>query len=200
MGSVVSGDVELVGRLLGGDEAAFVELYRRFQGPIFRFALGMLGSRETAEDVTQETFMVLLREGQRFDPTKGALGSYLRGIARFLVYRRFRRDGRYVLLAEDYDAAAPAEGDGDPGDRLARLEDVRAVRAAVATLPAHYREVVVLAEFEGLSYADVAEALGLPIGTVRSRLFRAREILARTLAPREKEAPSWSRAYLRLTS
>ena len=200
MGDLASGDVDLVGRLLAGDETAFVELYHRYHGRVFRFALGMLGSKETAEDVTQETFMVLLREGARFDPAKGALGSYLRGIARFLVYRRFRRDRRYVDLAEDHDEAAPAGDEGDPGERLARIEDIQAVREAVATLPAHYREVVVLAGLEGLSYAEVAETLELPIGTVRSRLFRAREILARALAPRDETAPSWSRPCLRMTS
>jgi len=193
-------DDELVRRTLEGQEDAFVELYHRFQASVYRFALGMLGSRESAEDVTQETFMVLLREGGRFDPTKGALGSYLRGIARFLVYKRFRREGRYVPLAEDFDEAAPAGEEGDPSERLARIEDVRTVRTAVAALPAHYREVVVLAELEGLSYADVAETLCLPIGTVRSRLFRAREILARGLSPNNKRAPAWSGAFLGLTS
>jgi RNA polymerase sigma-70 factor (ECF subfamily) len=192
-------DDQLVGRLLGGEEAAFVEVYRRFQGSVYRFALGMLGSKETAEDVTQETFMVLLREGERFDPKKGALGSYLRGIARFLVYKRFRREGRYVALAEDFDETTPSD-EGSPDERLSRIEDVQAVRTAVAALPAHYREVIVLAELEGLSYAAVAETLRLPVGTVRSRLFRAREILARGLAPQERTTPSWSGAFLGLTS
>ncbi len=200
MSDLAERDDELVGRLLGGDEGAFVDLYHRFQGSVYRFALGMLGSRESAEDVTQETFMVLLREGARFDPARGALGSYLRGIARFLVYKRYRREGRYVPLAEDFDETAPAGEGDDPSERLARIEDVQTVRAAVAALPAHYREVVVLAELEGLSYADVAETLCLPIGTVRSRLFRAREILARGLSSNENRAPAWSGAVLGLTS
>ena len=143
--------------------------------------------------------MVLLREAERFDPNRGALGAYLRGVARFLVYRRFRREGRYVPLAEDHDEAAPGR-EADPAERLERLEDVLVVRHAVASLAPHYREVVVLSELEGLSYAEVASALGLPIGTVRSRLFRAREILARSLSADKKASPAWSGAFLGLTS
>jgi RNA polymerase sigma-70 factor (ECF subfamily) len=191
-------DGELVRDILGGDETAFVELYRKWQGPVFRFALGMTGSRETAEDVTQDAFMILFRDGSRFDPERGPLGAYLRGIARNLVYRRFRRDGRHVELPEELGESRPSGEQDDPAAELLRREDVRMVRSAILELPARFREVVVLCELEGLSYAEAAAALGVPIGTVRSRLFRAREGLARRLLPAEERAPLWKRALVRL--
>src|SRR5512145_376964 len=93
-------DTELLQRLVAGDEEAFVSLYRRWRPALHRFALGMTGSPATADDVVQETFMVLMREAGRYDPSRGAVGSYLRGIARHFVFRRVRRESRLVALAE----------------------------------------------------------------------------------------------------
>lgn len=191
-------DGELVKGILDGDETAFVCLYRKWQGAVFRFALGMTGSREAAEDVTQDTFMVLFRDGRRFDPERGPLGAYLRGIARNLVYRRFRKDGRYVELPEELGEGRPGGERDDPAAELMRREDIQAVRAAILGLPERFREVVVLCELEGLSYAEAAESLGIPIGTIRSRLFRARESLARGFLRAEERAPLWKRALVRL--
>ena len=94
-------DAELVRRMGAGDEEAFRTIYGRCQGPIFRFALHMSGSRTMAEDVTQEVFMFLLQENSRFDPARGTLQSYLFGIGRNLVLRRVERELAVCSLAED---------------------------------------------------------------------------------------------------
>ncbi len=174
-------DVELVARLVEGDEAAFLALYRRCQAPIYRFALHMSGSSAIAEDVTQEVFMALLKQVRDFDPARGTLASYLFGIARHQVRRALGQTLQEADLPEDSDPALIDPGVADPLQDLARLETIGSVRAAIATLPAHYREVIVLCDLEEFDYATTAEALGQPVGTVRSRLHRARRLLLRKL-------------------
>ena len=179
---------ELLRRSAEGDEEAFVLLYRRYQGGIYRFAWRMTGSREAAEDVTQETFLVVVRGPNRYDETRGAFGAYLYGIARNLVGKRAGRERPFVALGDGEDALrSPA----DPTADLDRRQAVEAVRQAVLTLPEHYREVVVLAELQGLAYEEVAAAIGCPVGTVRSRLHRARALLAQRLRGRGG-APQWT--------
>lgn len=173
-------DDELMRAARAGDEQAFVALYRRWQGPIYRFALHMGGSETLAEDVTQEVFVALAEEGHRFDAEKGHLSSYLFGIARNLLRRRLRREGFY-------EAAEAGPGDGvldpalDPGGALDRHEAIQLVRRAVCALPVAFREAIVLCDLQELSYADAAAAIGCPVGTVRSRLHRARAMLAERL-------------------
>jgi RNA polymerase sigma-70 factor (ECF subfamily) len=183
-------DEELLRLALAGDEQAFTALYRRRQAGIYRFALQMCGSESVAEDVVQEVFMALIREGQRFDPSRGTLSSYLYGVARNQVLRRFERDRPFAAsLDEDagHGEAAPFsevahDARPDPLSELARAETVASVRQAVLALPAHYREVVVLCELQEMSYAEAAGALGCAVGTVRSRLHRARTLLTDKLA------------------
>lgn len=178
---------ELLRRSAAGDEEAFVLLYRRFQGGIYRFAWRMTGSREAAEDVTQETFLAVVR-GPNYDETRGTFGAYLYGIARNLVGKRAGRERAFVALGDDEDAVRSS---ADPTADLDRRQAVEQVRQAVLTLPEHYREVVVLAELQGLPYEDVAAAIGCPVGTVRSRLHRARALLAQRLRGRGA-APQWT--------
>jgi len=175
-------DAELLRLAMAGDEEAFLALYGRWRAPAWRFALATSGSREAADDVTQEAFLILLSEGHRYDPGRGPLGAYLRGIVRHQLRRRWRRDKRYVALPEEVSAVRPS-GETSLLDDLARAEHVAATRRAVATLPPHYRDVIVLCDLTGVEYAEAARELGLPIGTVRSRLARARTLLARKLAP-----------------
>lgn len=192
-------DVELLERVAAGDEEAFVCLYRRFRPVVYRFALGMTGSPATADDVAQETFMIVMREAARFDASRGAVGSYLRGIARHLVFRRLRRESRFVSLADakrEWSDPSPA---ADPGVTLARDDEVRRVHAALLRLSPRLREVLVLCELSSLSYAEAAETLRVPIGTVRSRLSRARAALAGFLEERPARLPAWKRALVRLT-
>jgi RNA polymerase sigma-70 factor (ECF subfamily) len=172
---------ELLRRSAAGDEEAFVALYRRFQGAIYRFAWRMTGSREAAEDVTQETFLVVARGPNGYDESRGAFGPYLYGIARNLLIKRAGRERPFVALGDGEDSL---RSHGDPAEDLDRRQAVEAVRQAVLALPDHYREVVVLVELQGLPYEEVASALGCPVGTVRSRLHRARAQLAQRLRGR----------------
>ena len=172
-------DDELLTRLRRGDEAAFVALYRRRQGAIYRFAMHMSGSPTAAEDITQEVFLVLLRRECGFDAARGTLSGYLFGIARKLVLRNLERGRSDVALETEADDAASPELAviDDPLIDLTRREGIEALRRAVMALPRRYREVVLLCDLEELDYADAAAVLRCPIGTVRSRMHRARGLL-----------------------
>lgn len=174
-------DDDLLRRLQAGDEAAFTAFYRRWQGPIYRFALRMSGRTSVAEDVTQETFMTLLRGGEGFDTSRGSLTGYLFGIARHRVLHRLERERAYVPI-EGEDGGGNRRDDlpsseDDPLAALARRERIEQVRDAVLSLPVHYREAVVLCDLHLLSYEEAATVLGCVVGTVRSRLHRGRELL-----------------------
>jgi RNA polymerase sigma-70 factor (ECF subfamily) len=173
----------LLSRLRRGDEAAFVALYRRRQGAIYRFAMHMSGSATAAEDITQEVFLALLRRECGFDPQRGTLSGYLFGIARKLVLRNLERGRLDVALENEADEAAIPELAviDDPLIDLTRREGVEALRRAVMALPRRYREVVLLCDLEELDYADAAVVLKCPIGTVRSRMHRARALLLEKL-------------------
>lgn len=179
-------DSELLRSMLAGDEEALALLYRRRQGGIYRFALQMSGSKTIAEDVTQEVFLFLMREGHVFDPAKGSVSAFLFGVARNYVLRRLRVEHHLAPLGDDPDDEAPllhASSDICPLEDLTRAETIESVRKAVLSLPAKYREVVVLCELQDVSYGETAEILGCAIGTVRSRLHRARALLLTKLRP-----------------
>jgi RNA polymerase sigma-70 factor (ECF subfamily) len=143
----------------------------------------MGGSPAAAEDIVQEAFLALLREECGFDPERGTLSGYLFGIARKLVLRNLERGRSNVPLESETDEVAPRELAviDDPLAGLTRHETIEALRRAVQALPRRYREVVVLCDLEELDYADAAVALGCPIGTVRSRMHRARALLLEKL-------------------
>jgi len=172
-------DDELLTRLRRGEEAAFVTLYRRRQGAIYRFAMHMSGSATAAEDITQEVFLALLRRECGYDPERGTLSGYLFGIARKLVLRNLERGRADVALETEPDDASMPELAviDDPLIDLTRREGTEALRRAVMALPRRYREVVLLCDLEELDYADAAVVLRCPIGTVRSRMHRARALL-----------------------
>jgi len=180
-------DPELLRLMLSGDEEAFTLLYRRRHSSIYRFALQMCGSQQVAEDVTHDVFLFLMRDGQAFDPARGSVSSFLLGVARNYVLRRFRSEHSTVPLGEDEDDQPfdPVTNEPGPLDDLTRAETVDNVRKAVLSLPERYREVVVLCELQELSYVETAEILGCAIGTVRSRLHRARALLLTKLRPIE---------------
>jgi RNA polymerase sigma-70 factor, ECF subfamily len=162
----------LLSRLERGDEDAFNELYRRHQTPVYRYLLRMSGSEAVAEDVVQEVFLALIRGARGYNPSDGPLGSYLFGMARNMLLRRWRSEP--ATEEPDDSAAAP---DGDPLEGLTQAESVEQLRRALLSLPPHYRDVVVLCELEEMSYMRAAEMMGVPVGTVRSRLSRARAML-----------------------
>jgi RNA polymerase sigma-70 factor (ECF subfamily) len=186
-------DEGLVRRMLAGDEEAFTLLYRRRQPAIYRFALRMSGNQAAAEDVTQEVFMTLIRDARRFDPGRGTLGGFLFGVARNFLHKRWEQERRSAPLEVTEGGIQPGaaghkNGDGvlpGSGDEFAALETAERVRQAITTLPENYREAVVLCELEGMSYEEAAAALDCPVGTVRSRLHRARAMLLEKLRERE---------------
>jgi RNA polymerase sigma-70 factor, ECF subfamily len=187
-------DDRLLRRMMAGDEDAFAQLYRRKHPAIYRFALHMSGNPTIAEDVTQEVFMTLIREPRRFDPTRGTLGGFLFGIARNHLRKRWEQERRLIPFAGDNDElddlinapAAASNGNGhiprpSVSDEFTSLETVSRVRQAISTLPENYREVLILCELEEMSYEEAAAALTCPVGTVRSRLHRAKAILLEKL-------------------
>ena len=179
-------DSDLLRSMLAGDDEALALLYRRRQSGIYRFALQMSGSKTIAEDVTQEVFLFLMREGSVFDPARGSVSAFLLGVARNHVLRRLRVEQLLAPLGDDSDDDAPflhASSDLCPLDDLTRAETIESVRKAVLSLPSKYREVVVLCELQDVSYGETAEILGCAIGTVRSRLHRARALLLEKLRP-----------------
>lgn len=187
-------DVDLLRLSTAGDEDAFAELYRRRQQGVYRFALQMSGSPAIAEDVTQETFIVLIRTAERYDPDRGSLAAYLYGIARNYVLRRLEQDRAFVPLGDSTDDSVipPAMiADGDPLGDLTRGEMIQSLRDTILALPAHYREVIVLCELQEMSYIEAADVVGCAVGTVRSRLHRARALLIEKLrASRDRNSAS----------
>ena len=173
-------DLELLDRIVSGDREALALIFRRHHGTVYRFSRQMLGSKEAAEDVTQDVFVALTKSAGRFNPEVASLSTYLYGIARNLVLQRYKRSrGRIEVNIDAIDGEDEAAFavSNDPADRLSRAQAARQLRMAILRLPAHYREVVVLCELNGLSYEDAAAIAGCPVGTVRSRLSRARQIL-----------------------
>ncbi|MFS8085740.1 MAG: RNA polymerase sigma factor, partial [Acidobacteriota bacterium] len=135
-------DVELLQSMMAGDEDALAALYRRRQASIYRFALQMSGSSVLAEDVTQEVFMALMRDGKSYDPKRGPLKWFLLGIARNLMRQRLGRERFYAPLADEQGGrplAAELQSTSNPLDELSRSETIEAIRAAVLSLPPRYR-------------------------------------------------------------
>jgi RNA polymerase sigma-70 factor, ECF subfamily len=224
LGAETIDDGLLVRRMLAGDEDSFTLIYRRKHPAIYRFALHMSGNSAIAEDVTQEVFMTLIRDAKRFDPALGTLGGFLFGIARNHLRRRWDQERGAVPLpgtTEELDAimlahvsrnggSSNGNGNGngsgnghshvapfpDHSDELVSRENIRRVRQAIATLPENYREVVVLCEMDEMSYEDAAAVLECPIGTVRSRLHRAKSMLTEKLREADTtQAPRKSAAF-----
>ncbi len=176
-------DTELLRQMRAGTSAAFQALYRRHQGPLFRFAVLRCGSADTAADTVQEVFMGLLTDSFKFDPLRGSLPNFLFGVARNLIFKH--EQARHL-------SSIPQRDDGDEEDELpcevheplARMlsnETAEQVRQALAGLPPHYRDIVILYEMHDLSYVDIAHICQVEIGTVRSRLSRGRAALAKKL-------------------
>ncbi|MBV8732490.1 MAG: RNA polymerase sigma factor [Acidobacteriia bacterium] len=180
---------DLLMRLRRGDEQAFLALYHKLQPPIYRFARNMTGSTAVAEDVTQEVFLALLREDFGYVPDRGTLSGYLFGIARKLVLRHLERN--HGAAEQEIGSLEAGRGErlgsaafADPIVELLQREGIEELRRAVLSLPRRYREVVVLCDLEETDYAVAADLLGCPVGTVRSRLHRARALLLEKLQPR----------------
>ena len=179
---------QLLRLAVSGDEEAFAALYERLKSNVYRFALHMTGSASLADDVTQDAFITLMEEGGKFDETKGQVLSFLLGIARNFVRRAYRSQARVTPLVTENEQGEEVElvlqsGQDTVADVL-RGETVDLVREAVQSLPPHYREVVVLCDLCEMSYAEASAQLDCNLGTIRSRLNRAHNLLAKKLETR----------------
>lgn len=177
-------DAEYVAQLVAGDGAALRPLYERHGRALLRFSAAMCRSRQSAEDMVHDTFVELMREPSNFDPTQGTVFAYLCGVLRHRISHHYRHQKRWVVLDED---AGDTRAHDDPGpiDVIARSELTAAFRQAMLELPLPHREVIALCDLEELPYATVASILDCPVGTVRSRLHRARALLTLRLASLE---------------
>lgn len=176
----------LIAGIAAGSAEALTALFRRRQRDIYRFALHMSGTPALADDVTQDVFLIVMRDAARYEPGRSSVPAWLCGIARNCVRQRLDREARLESLttSAEHDGAQPIL-QPDPLDEMSRVERIAMLRRAVLALPVRYREVVVLCDLEELAYVDAADALGCAIGTVRSRLHRARAMLAVRLAALE---------------
>jgi RNA polymerase sigma-70 factor (ECF subfamily) len=197
-------DTELLRQMRCGTAAAFQDLYRRHQGPLYRFTLLRCGSPDTAADVVQEVFMGLLTDSFKFDPLRGALRNFLFGVARKLILKheqpRLREQG-LPDLGDDDDARADDEHGAclahEPLARMLSDELAEHVRRAIALLAPHYRDVVILYELHELSYLEIAEICQIDLGTVRSRLSRGRAAMAKRLALHRRDPINAAHAAVR---
>jgi RNA polymerase sigma-70 factor, ECF subfamily len=164
--------MDLVRAARKGQEAAFVQLFDEHHLPLFRFAYRLTGSVADAEDIVQECFLSLLRPECTYDPKRTPVRTYLFGIVRNQSLKRLRRSNVAV------DATLPRS----PESECLRDEMQDAVARAVMELPETQREVLVLAHYEQMPLAEIAQVLGVELGAAKSRLQRARASLKETLA------------------
>ena len=176
-------DAGLVRRCLAGDEKAYRELVERYQGQVYSLALRMVRRAEDAEDLTQETFVRMFRALARYDLER-PFGAWLFTIASRLCIDHIRRRkvSPISLTQRDRDSDEEYEIEvEDPGlkpdEAAAHAEENRQTAALIEGLPPHYRIVVLLRHVQDLSYEEIAEALHLPLGTVKARIHRARALL-----------------------
>ena len=175
-------DELLLQRASEGDQAAFLELYERHRLPVFRFAYRLLGSVETAEDVTHDCFLSLIRKPRNFHPGRASLRTYLFAATRNLAMKYFRSTGRESSL-EELTEEPRLSSKQEPLRRILDEELANQVRDAVMSLSALQREALVLFEYEDLSLSEIADITQSEVGTVKARLHRAREGLRRMLRP-----------------
>ncbi len=184
-------DQDLWRAMRQGDAQAFVGLYRRYQAPLYRYALLRTGSEAAAADLVQEVFMGLMQDQYRYDPLLGQLQYFLFGVIRNLALKHDAGQRRFDSIDhKDEDDENPddviCENPG-PAQRLLQKELAENLRQAIAKLSPHYRDVLILFEIEELSYLEIAEICQINVGTVRSRLSRARQALAERLTDWQEE-------------
>jgi len=172
-------DHQLIRLICDGDRDAFSALYQRHHRRVFAYALHMSGDRQAAEDVMQETFTGLMQSAKSYDAERAPVHAFLLGIARNQVLRRLRYEHRHLTLVDAAVDSLPASE--STSQITIRNEIVESVRKSVLSLPTHYREVVVLCELQEMSYEEASRVLACPVGTVRSRLNRARKMLIEKL-------------------
>jgi len=156
-------------------DSDFRSAFHAHKDVLYRFVYRMTGSATNAEDIVQECFLALWRKPGAYDPSRGVLRAFLIGIARNLVLKRWRDEHPHDSLEEDSSICGPVDLPGQERDEI--------VARAVQMLPPFQREAIVLAEYEELTLEEIARATESTVGSVKSRLHRARANLRRMLAP-----------------
>jgi len=206
-------DAALVRQVAAGSQSALGELYDRYVDAVFAAASRLTSDRQVAEEVVQETFLALWNRAELYDPALGSLSAWLHTIARNRTVDRLRAAGRRPNLIPLSSAAGEDEQDGAALDRLVAAGNViggaavglgpdgelaatelqHVLRAALAVLPEPERTAIVLAYREELTQTEIAERLGWPLGTVKTRtrraLLRLREVLTDELGPSTAPVP-----------
>jgi RNA polymerase sigma-70 factor, ECF subfamily len=163
-------DALLTARLAAGDDRALAEAYDQLGPAVYGAALRVLGQWTAAQDVAQDVFVELWSHPDRYDPAAGSLRTYLTVLARRRAIDVVRSELRRIARQERNHRLTPHQRIASPSDEVEAAEAAGVVRAAVRLLPGSQREVVELAYFGGLSYREVALAIGIPEGTAKSRL------------------------------
>lgn len=175
--TVTPSDGELLARAAGGDHEAFSEVMRLHEDRIFSVCLRIMGDRERALDALQDTFLTVFRKSGQFQG-RSAVGTWIYRIAVNTCYDQLRRQKRRPSepMPEHYD---PSDESSEDAVNAAGIRPD--IERALSGIPVEFRAAVILSDMEGMPLPEVAEVLGVPIGTVKSRVFRARRLLAELL-------------------
>ena len=167
-------ETELMLRVKAGDRAAFEELFRLYEKPLTNYLFRLCGNRARSEDLLQDAFLRLWKAAPGYEPS-AKVSTYIFRIAHNLFLNDAARRREKALESID------AETRSDPASDLNRREVQSAVQKAVEALPDGEREVLLLSEYNGFKYAEISEILGIPVGTVKSRMFSAVQRLKEAL-------------------
>ena len=171
-------ELALIESFRSGDEFAFVSLYNRYKGPVYAFCYKMMQDSEAAQDVMQETFLRVYENRGRLMKS-GAFKSWLFTIARNQCLNWLRKSGKQVALSEDGHELPRAPE--TPFSKMEKSEQVRFVTQFLESLKPEYREVLILREYQNLTYEEIAAVTRSSLGAVKSRLFKARRRLAQLM-------------------
>ncbi|HNR69628.1 MAG TPA: sigma-70 family RNA polymerase sigma factor [bacterium] len=178
----------LIHAALNGDQQAYKEIVNRFYGKIFALVLRMVKNRQEAEDLTQETFIKAFNSLATFN-SEYAFSTWLYKIAANTCIDHFRKkrlltfplDNPITMQDSEIQREYPDQQEPEPDNRLINKERTTIIEDAISSLPAKYRQVIILRHKRDKSYEEIAEELALPLGTVKVRIFRAREMLKKAL-------------------
>ncbi len=175
-------DTERIG---SGDAGAFTKIYNLYWQQVYGFAYRMLGEQSSAEDATHEAFLVLIQNPERYRRERGSMLTFLCAVTRNCIFHHFRRRG--YEIEDAFDDQSPmlikAECENSPLTYLLERELAEKVNESIAFLPVLQREVLVLREFQELSYEEISAVVSEEVNVVKARLYRARKTLAKRLAP-----------------
>jgi RNA polymerase sigma-70 factor, ECF subfamily len=183
VGPPSASDEALLIALREGELAAFDELHRRWARRLYGYVLRHVGDAVIADDLFQDVFLTVLRD-RSYDPARGRFAAWLFALARNRCLDQRRADERRAHRSADMPDEPPAQHPialGDPEETLARAQQGRTVRAAIAGLPEAQRQLLILKQVGGLTYREIGEMHGIPEGTVKSRLHAAVSAFRRAL-------------------